>query len=145
MLRALANQAAGDALVELDAAIADGVDAGQLAEQLIGCLRDLLVLSVGSDGDMMLHSAASEAEALTEIAHAWGTPNLLAASQILDHALGRMRQVTHTRVLLEMALIRIASLEDMQVACGGHCADPIRCRRLVAEKKNTASESRPIR
>ena len=114
MLKSLAERDASGALQELDKAIGEGVDAGQLAEQLIGCVRDLLALSVGASPELMLHSAASEADTMKEIAENWGTPNLLAAAQILDQALGRMRLVTHARVLLETALIRIAKLEDLQ-------------------------------
>ena len=44
---ALARHDGAAALAELDRAIGEGVDAGQLAEQLLGCLRDLLALSVG--------------------------------------------------------------------------------------------------
>ena len=112
--RALAAANASDAIRELDLAIGEGVDAGQLTEQLLGCIRDLLALSVGGGKELLLHSSESDAEELSEIATSWGTQNLLAAAQILDHALERMRMVTHSRVLLETSLIRIAQLEDLQ-------------------------------
>ena len=51
---------------------------------------------------------------MAEIARCWGTPNLLAAAQILDQSIARMRVVTHARVLLETALVRISLLEDLQ-------------------------------
>lgn len=112
--RALAKAKPADAIRELDLAIGDGVDAGQLTEQLLGCIRDLLALSVGGGKELLLHSSESDFEELSEIAKSWGTQNLLAAAQIVDHALERMRMVTHSRVLLETALIRIAQLEDLQ-------------------------------
>ena len=114
VLRALADRKASQALVELDQAIGEGVDAGQLAEQLLGCLRDLLALSVGGGKELLLHNAEADAEELGAIAKQWGTATLLAAAQILDQALVRMRQVTHARILLETSLIRIAQLEDLQ-------------------------------
>ncbi len=46
-------------------------------------------------------------------AQAWGLETLLAAAQVLDQAMARMRHSTHPRLLLEMALIRIAELEDL--------------------------------
>ena len=114
VVRALASHDAAGALSELDQAIGDGVDAGQLTEQLLGCLRDLMALSVGGGKELLLHSAESDAEELSKIANDWGTQNLLAAAQIVDEALARMRMVTHSRILLETALIRIAQLEDLQ-------------------------------
>lgn len=114
VVSALASRDAASALRELDSAIGDGVDAGQLTEQLLGCIRDLLAMSVGGGKELLLHSSESDAEKLTEIGKSWGTPNLLAAAQIIDQTLGRMRMVTHSRVLLETALIRISQLEDLQ-------------------------------
>ncbi len=114
VLQALAEHDACRALSELDQAIGEGVDAGQLTEQLLGCVRDLLALSVGGGKELLLHSSEADIERLSSIANKWGTPNLLAAAQIVDQALARMRLVTHSRVLLETALIRIAKLEDLQ-------------------------------
>lgn len=112
--KTLADNDAAGALGALNAAINQGVDAGQLAEQLLGCLRDLLALSVGGTKELLLHCSEGDADELTAIATSWGTSNLLAAAQILDQSLARMRIVTHSRILLETALIRIAHLEDLQ-------------------------------
>jgi DNA polymerase-3 subunit gamma/tau len=73
-----------------------------------------MVLSVGGGKELLLHSSEGDVDQLSEIAGKWGTQNLLAAAQIVDQALARMRMVTHSRVLLETALIRIAQLEDLQ-------------------------------
>ena len=73
-----------------------------------------MAISVGGDKELLLHTSEADFEELSEIAQSWGTTNLLAAAQIVDQALGRMRLVTHARILLETALIRIAQLEDLQ-------------------------------
>lgn len=114
VLKALATHDAAAALSELDQAIREGVDAGQLAEQVLGGLRDLMTLSVGGGNDLLLHLAESDAPELTDLARSWRTENLLAATQILDQAIARMRVVTHTRVLLETALVRIAKLDELE-------------------------------
>ena len=110
----LAKHDSAGALRELDLAFGDGVDAGQLTEQLLGCLRDLMAISVGGDKELLLHASEADFDQLSEIAQSWGTTNLLAAAQIVDQALARMRVVTHARILLETALIRISQLEDLQ-------------------------------
>ena len=114
IVKALADRSPAQALTELDKALGEGVDAGQLTEQLLGCLRDLMALSVGGGKELLLHSPEGDADELAELAKGLGTSNLLAAAQIVDQALMRMRLVTHSRVLLETALIRIAQLEDLQ-------------------------------
>ena len=109
----LERNAAG-ALGDVDAALAEGVDAGQLAEQLIGSMRDMLALGVGSAPEALRYSSASDAEQLRSQAESWGIETLLAAVQIVDQALVRMRQSMHARIILETAIVRIARLENLQ-------------------------------
>ncbi len=110
--RLLARDAAGS-LSELDAAVRDGVDVGQLAEQLLGYFRDMMAASAGCDADMMLHTATADHARLKKAAEESGLEEILAIVQILDHAVARMRQSTHVRTLVEMALVRISNLEDL--------------------------------
>jgi DNA polymerase-3 subunit gamma/tau len=110
----LVKRDAAAALEQLDKAISEGVDPGQLAEQLIASVRDLMAALVGCSGDLLLCHGASELETLRQQAEAWGMDTLLAAGQILDQTLSRMRQSVHGRILLELALVRIAQLEDLE-------------------------------
>jgi DNA polymerase-3 subunit gamma/tau len=117
-LRALVNHLiardAAAALAELDAAVQEGVDLGQLTEQLLGYLRDLMALSVGCGVELMLHSTDADQAALQDAAQRWGVETILAAVQIVDQTVARMRQSAHGRTLAEMAIVRIARLEDLQ-------------------------------
>ena len=108
-----ARDAAG-ALAELNAAVLEGVDTGQLGEQLLGYFRDVMGSIVGLPADMMLHSPASAFAEIHEMGRQWGLENALAAAQILDQALARMRQSVHGRILLEMAIVRICQLGDLR-------------------------------
>ncbi len=102
-----------DALRELDEAVREGVDVGQLAEQLLGCFRDMLAAQVGCDADLLIYNAVADHAALKEAGDQWGLETLLAAVQILDQALLRMRLSTQVRTLIEVALVRICKLEDL--------------------------------
>ena len=104
---------AAQALGQLDAAIREGVDVGQLAEQLLGYLRDVAAALVGCQPELMLHVAAADFPALQQAGQQWGLETALAALQILDQALVRMRQSTQVRTLVEVALVRICKLEDL--------------------------------
>jgi DNA polymerase-3 subunit gamma/tau len=110
--RLIARDAAGS-LAALDRAVAEGVDLGQLAEQLLGHLRDMLACAVGCRENQMLHTGSGDFAPLVEAARQWGVETILAAAQILDESIVRMRQSVQTRTLLEVALVRICRLEDL--------------------------------
>ena len=48
------------ALAELDRAIAEGVDVGQLLDQLFGYFRDVMAAAVGCPADALLHVSPAE-------------------------------------------------------------------------------------
>ena len=109
----LIQRDAASALKELDAAVQEGVDVGQLTEQLLGTMRDLMAISVGCGVELMLHSSEADQAVMTDAAQKWGLETILAAVQILDQSVARMRQSVHVRTLAEMAVVRIARLEDL--------------------------------
>jgi len=109
----LIERDAAGAIATASTAMSQGVDSGQLAEQLLGYFRDLMTTAVGGGPDLLLHAMPSDHAELKALGEQAGLSTLLAAAQILDQAIVRMRQSTHTRVLLEMALIRICQLEQL--------------------------------
>jgi DNA polymerase III subunit gamma/tau len=112
-LRLIERDSAG-ALRELDTAIAEGVDVGQIAEQLLGYLRDMMAMSVGSHPDLMRTANPNSAGQLAEWGKAWGTMTLLSALQLLDETIVKMRHSVQSRILLEVALVQICNLQDLQ-------------------------------
>ncbi|MCP4192998.1 MAG: DNA polymerase III subunit gamma/tau [Planctomycetaceae bacterium] len=113
LVQPLADRDAAGALNGLGRAMAEGVDPGQLAEQIVGCLRDMMAAHVGCSPDLLLYHAPSEFDSLRERAESWGMQSLLAAVQVVDQTISRMRQSVHSRILLELALVRIAQLEQL--------------------------------
>ena len=112
----------GQALVERDkakaidsfhAALDGGVQLGELTDQLLFYLRDLMILSSGAASVGLLSVAPVSQELLQKQADSWGLQNIVAAMQILSDAKGRMQRVTYGRALAELALVRIAMLEDL--------------------------------
>jgi DNA polymerase-3 subunit gamma/tau len=113
LVASLVRRDAAGALAEVEAATGEGVDLGQFTEQLLGYVRDSLAAHVGCPADLLLHTSAADYEATRQIGQQLGLETLLAIAQILDQSLVRMRQSTHVRTLVEMALIRICKLEDL--------------------------------
>jgi DNA polymerase-3 subunit gamma/tau len=106
---------AAGALQELDAAVGEGVDPGQLAEQLLGYLRDMMALSIGGPVDLMRTANPNGADALRDSGKSWGTMTLLSAMQLLDETIARMKHSVQPRILLEVALVQICNLQDLQL------------------------------
>jgi len=111
--RLIERDAAG-ALRELNTAADEGVDVGQLAEQLLGYLRDMMTVTVGGSADLVRTANPSSVEQLKEWGKTWGTMTLLSALQMLDETIVKMRHSVQSRILLEVALVQICNLQDLQ-------------------------------
>jgi len=96
---------------ELDTAASQGVDFGILTEQMMGLYRDLLMSASGGDANLLLYCSPQQYEQVKTYATELGLHRILAAMQILDHTYTRMQRSTQSRVLMELALIRIANLD----------------------------------
>ena len=114
LAQAMANRDAAAALGQLDAAIDAGVDAGRLAEQLLGYFRDLMAVAVGCDPSLQRHTSTSMHSGLRELADRWGLQTVLAVVGLIDQTLVRIRHSVYSRVLLEATLIQICNLPDLQ-------------------------------
>jgi DNA polymerase-3 subunit gamma/tau len=110
----LAERDAAGALALVDGAIGGGADVGQLVDQLMGYYRDAMALAVGCSPDRMLYALPAQIEATRALGARLGVPTLLAALQVLDQTAARMRVSVHERTLLEMAVVRLASIADLE-------------------------------
>lgn len=106
------NEPAG-ILRTLDLMIQQGADPGQFLEQLFGCLRDLMALLAGCGSESFLFLPIDIEEEAREMAQKMGLDLILAAMQIVDHTLTRMKISTQGRLLAEMAFVRICSLQSL--------------------------------
>jgi DNA polymerase-3 subunit gamma/tau len=110
----MVSRDAARAITELNAAIGDGVDPGQLAEQFLGYLRDVMTVSIGVPAELMRTADASRYQELKAIGETWGLATLLSAIQLLDDTIVKMKHSVQSRILLEVALVQICSLADLQ-------------------------------
>ena len=113
LLAAVAARDAARAVAVLDGALEGGADPGGVLEQLLAALRDCLLASVGCGDDMLTGSVGLGVDCAA-IGRGLGTATLLAMLQILDQSLARMRTSGHAGVLAEMAVIRLAGIEDLE-------------------------------
>ena len=114
LLRCIQKNDAAGALQELDATLAQGADAGQVIEQLSGCYRDIMAKLVGCSDEMLLNVGGDGLEQLREAVADVSLENVLAAIQILDDSMLRMRQSTQARLIAESAIVRSCNLEKLE-------------------------------
>ena len=113
MLEALVDHDAAAALVLLDQAAGEGVQPAEYLGGLIDFLRDVLVLALGAES-LVLSVTSRQRPRLDAIVARWPVDSILAALQILAEHRSRLRGNLHGRLLVEVALARVARLEELQ-------------------------------
>ncbi|NIM02042.1 MAG: DNA polymerase III subunit gamma/tau [Acidobacteria bacterium] len=164
-LRGLATRDAGMMLQVLDGVIDEGHDLLPFWNELVACLRDLLLIRAVPEGDDLVSRSSEEAAALREAAEGLGVEDLTRAFQMLADLEYALRSSSRPRFVFEAALIRLAGLgsvkpiEDvLQSLAGGRAASrptvsaapTPRARRAPAadpkpqpQKKNPAATADP--
>jgi DNA polymerase-3 subunit gamma/tau len=112
MLETLADHDAAGALRLLEEAANEGVQPAELLGGVLDFLRDALMLSLGADS-ILLAVTPRQRPRLDRIVARWPVDSMLAALQILADHRTRLRGSLHGRLLVEMALVRVARLEDL--------------------------------
>ena len=141
LVEAMVQRDAAAALGTLDAALAEGVDVAQLVEQLFGYLRDCMAAAAGCPSETLLYASPSSHEHIVSAGKQLGLSTILAAMQILDQTLFRLRQSTQGRVLAELALARICALEDLEAL--PELIAALRSGSAVPEPAARSSPARP--
>ncbi len=110
---AVLQKDAKQALEVLAGVVNQGQQLGELLDQLIEYWRDLMVVRcAGADGQD-LSITGPHLAALRQQAESLGLDTILAGLDVLVSAKARLRGTVHTRVVLEMALVRLAQLESL--------------------------------
>jgi DNA polymerase III subunit gamma/tau len=112
MIEALANHDAAAALRLLEQSASDGVQPAEILAGIIDFTRDALVLAVGAES-MLLSVSPRQRPHVVSIVERWTIDSILSSLQILSECRARMRGSLHGRLLVELALVRIARLEDL--------------------------------
>ena len=104
----------GDALTMVDELFAEGHDVGEFLDQVIGYLRDVLVANT-CGGDSSLIDRNEEARArMAEQASKLSLDTWMYALHVMSEVKKRARENVQSRVLLEMAVMKLARLEDLK-------------------------------
>jgi len=147
LVQAIAARDPKAAIAAFDATLSGGADPGGVLEQVIAAFRDALLASVGCRPEEQGGEGAGLGIDLAAIGRSLGTETVLAMLQIVDQTLARMRTSGHAAILAEMAIVRLAKLEDldnlvalaqgMVPAAGVSAPAPSRAAVAPREKKTT--------
>jgi len=108
----IGNQPA-EALLAIEAALQQGVQIGNLSDQLLAYLRDLLVTAAGAKDVALSAVTDASRDRVADQARRWGLQTISAAMQILAETKSRMQRASFGRALVELAVVRMASLEQL--------------------------------
>ncbi len=107
------QQRPGEVLNLLDQALTAGVQPGEMLDQCVGYVRDMMVL-LSSGASVSLCSVGDSSRTAVEVqGKRIGLPNVMAAFQILSDTKTKILRSTFSRVLLEMGLVQISLLENL--------------------------------
>jgi DNA polymerase III subunit gamma/tau len=91
----------------------EGLQLGELLDQLLVYWRDLMVVHAAGSEAPALNVSGKHRSALAEQARHLSLDTILAGLDILSSTKARLRNSNHGRILLEMALVRLGRLEDL--------------------------------
>ena len=126
-----------ETLGAIHSGLSQGVDSGQLVQQLLGYFRDLMAAKVGCDEELMLFSSVGDLDGLKAKADTLGLEKILSIIQVLDSAVVRMQHSLHSRTLMEVAAIRICSLNDLDSI--GDLVNAISSGQPISSKPSTSA------
>ena len=113
IVRMVRDQDAPGLLKAANEFLVRGMDVGEFIDELVGYLRDLLVGRVcGADQDL-LDRPADSAGAIVERGGDMTPESILYMTEVLNNARRRIREGQDDRIVLEMALIKLAQSEGL--------------------------------
>jgi len=115
LIGACADGDPAGALTRFGNLLAGGTDIRSLLEQLMRQVRDLLVVKTCGPEAELLDPFGPDRAHLTEVAEKLAVPALVACLGYLGEARTRARWVVDARPIAELALVRMASLSEMEL------------------------------
>ena len=110
---AIVEHRPGEVLAQLDAAFSLGVQPGELMDQAIGYVRDLMVTISGGTNVTLCSVATRHRDTLMKQATRLSMHSVMAVFQILSDGKNQMFRSTFARTVLEMAMVQASLLENL--------------------------------
>jgi DNA polymerase-3 subunit gamma/tau len=113
LAEAILAKDAKQALALIAEAADRGLQLGELLDQLVDYWRDLMVVQAAGAADQSLSVTGANRDKLQKQAASLSSETILAGLDVLVTAKSRLRATSHGRIVLEMAIVRMARLDDL--------------------------------
>jgi DNA polymerase-3 subunit gamma/tau len=115
LFTAVVEHRPGEVLRVLDESLEAGVQAGELVDQAVAYLRDLMVVHSGTTTVALSSVSAACRDQLIVHSQRLGIHSIMAGFQIMADAKNQMFRASFSRTILEMALVQLSLLENLSV------------------------------
>jgi DNA polymerase III subunit gamma/tau len=113
LAQAIVDKDAKQALALVADAADRGLQLGEMLDQLIDYWRDLMVVQAAGSLDQTLSVTGPNRDRLEKSANAMSPETILSGLDVLVTAKNRLRNTSHGRIVLEMAVVRLARLDEL--------------------------------
>ena len=110
LAEAVLSERPDEVLRLLDTPEGMAVNPAQLLEQLASWWRDMMVVLAAGENGPELDVTPRYRDKLIALAKGKDIESVLAGLEVLDHAIGRLRNTAHPRLVVELALVRLSRL-----------------------------------
>jgi DNA polymerase III subunit gamma/tau len=114
-----------------------GLQIGELVDQMVGYWRALMLVNCGGPEVRELPVTPSKKEVVVRQAKQLSLDAILAGLDVWTAVKGRMRDSAHAQVLLEMAVVRLARMEELLAV--GQLATALRLGEVVIPSQGTGT------
>lgn len=110
LMEAIKNADLAAAIAEIGQAYESGRDLSGVIDQMLGLIRDMLLVKTAQDGAAALISPAYTADQLKRLGEGIAPSTLIAYSRILQDTASHMKSASNRRVETELCMIRLCTL-----------------------------------
>ncbi|MBW8015329.1 MAG: DNA polymerase III subunit gamma/tau [Planctomycetes bacterium] len=111
LLDRISEKDAAEVLNIVDSLLKTGLTCIQIADSLISCMRDLMVISAAGDSSELLMLTADEKKAMTAVSQKFDIPALIFSITTLEKLRWTIKNSESARALLEASMLRLALSE----------------------------------
>jgi len=152
VVKAIADNDSKEVLNVVDEIVSQGQDTRNFCRDLLGILRDLLVLKVSGGAENLLESAVLSSDEMKQLAEPFSQSDLVRFFNSVGETEVALREAAQTRFVLEMGLVKLVEmrrlvnietlverLNELESTLSGNLSEP-RKAAAAPEKKTLVSE-----
>lgn len=149
LLNAIGDGDAGAALELTDMLLTEGMSCLQIADSLVGYMRDVMVASTAGRDSSLVILTQSERQAVAKIADKFDIPALVYGVTAFERMRETIKNSDNSRAILEASIIRITlsehfiSVQSLMQRLAGVASAPVKKKNFVSGSKQIKQPAQP--